>query len=32
VEEVNPDLVARDANEKALAMKPTGDTAQKKGT
>jgi hypothetical protein len=30
VEKVNPDLVARDANEKALAMKPTGDIAQKK--
>ena len=30
VEKVNPDLIARDANEKALAMKPTRDIAQKK--
>jgi len=30
MEKVNPDLVARDANEKPLAMKPTGDIAQKK--
>jgi hypothetical protein len=30
VEKVNSDLIARDVNEKALAMKPTRDVAQKK--